>query len=47
LMQSDPYAGPGLREVLISPAGLPSGMYNVSIQTAKGRTAHRRLAVAK
>lgn len=47
LMQSDPYAGPGLREVLISPAGLPAGMYNVSIQTAKGRTAHRRLAVAK
>jgi len=47
LMQSESYAGPGLSEVIISPAGLPAGMYNVSIQTAKGSTAHRRLVVVK
>lgn len=47
LIQSEQYTGSGLREVMVSASDLPAGMYNLSIQTTKGRTAHRRLAVVK
>ncbi|MBE2207768.1 MAG: cellulase family glycosylhydrolase [Saprospiraceae bacterium] len=47
VMQSEQYAGSGRQEAIISPEGLPAGMYNLSIQTAKGRTAHRRWVLTR